>query len=250
MPVQAGSAGAELEVIDLGRMRYARAYQQQIRRRDALLAARQRGQADGVMFLLLVEHEPVITVSRRPGAGRHLIAPPAELARLGIEVCETDRGGDITYHGPGQLVVYPILDLQRLGLGVAAYMRWLEGIVIVVLARFGVRGHRDACATGVWVGGAGDSCGGGGVDGGGGGGAKICALGIRVGRWITMHGLALNVSTDLDHFRTIVPCGLADRTVTSLRQLLGDAAPSMDQVKAAMVEEFSAAIRACAAPAR
>ncbi|MCC6906912.1 MAG: lipoyl(octanoyl) transferase LipB [Phycisphaerales bacterium] len=246
MPVQAGSAGAELEVIDLGRMRYAQAYEEQLRRRDVLLAARQRGQADAPMFLLLVEHDPVITVSRRPGAGGHLLAPPGELARLGIEVCETDRGGDITYHGPGQLVVYPILDLQRLGLGVAAYLRWLEGVVIATLAHFDVQGHRDACATGVWVGGAGE----GELCTAGGGGAKICALGIRVGRWITMHGLALNVSTNLEHFRTIVPCGLMGRSVTSLQQLLGPAAPPMDEVKGAMAAEFRAALKARAAPAR
>lgn len=235
---------AELEIIDLGRLPYAQSYAEQIRQRDALIAAREAGAADEPMRLLLVEHDPVITVSRRPGARENLVASDAELARMGIAVCETDRGGDITYHGPGQLVAYPILDLQRLGVGVAGYMRLLEGIVIRTIARFGVQGHRDPGATGVWV-----------LDGPESAppdmrSAKIAALGIRVRRWVTMHGLALNVKTNLDHFRTIVPCGLVGRPVTSLEQLLGDAAPMMDEVKRALVEEFAAAISVCRAAAR
>ncbi len=236
----------ELEVIDLGRMRYIQAYDEQIRQREALIAARERGAGDEPMRLLLVEHEPVITVSRRPGAQDHLIASSAELYSMGIEVCETDRGGDITYHGPGQLVAYPILDLRRLDLGVAAYMRLLETIIIRTVARFGVEAHRDPGATGVWVE-EGPSAA---PRGEGSGGAKIAALGIRVSRWVTMHGLALNVSTSLDHFRTIVPCGLVGRPVTSLQRLLGGAAPSMDEVKSVLVEEFSGAVSGCLASAR
>ncbi len=233
---RASHAGQLLEVIDLGRMAYAPAYEMQVKHRDALVEARQRGAGDEPMRLLLVEHEPVITVSRRPGADRHLIASPAELNRLGIEVCETDRGGDITYHGPGQIVAYPILDLQRLDLGVAAYMRLLEGIIIRTLARFEIEAKRDPGATGVWVDDPAAGTGGRPVA------AKIAALGIRVSRWITMHGLALNVATNLDHFRAIVPCGLVGRPVTSMRRLLGEASPTVDEVKAAMVEEFRAAV--------
>lgn len=217
-------------------MAYAPAYEMQVKHRDALVEARQRGAGDEPMRLLLVEHEPVITVSRRPGADRHLVASSAELNRLGIEVRETDRGGDITYHGPGQIVAYPILDLQRLDLGVAAYMRLLEGIIIRTLARFGIEAKRDPGATGVWVDDPHGS-----IDGGA-ASAKIAALGIRVSRWITMHGLALNVATNLDHFRAIVPCGLVGRPVTSMRRLLGEASPTVDEVKAAMVEEFRAAV--------
>lgn len=214
------SADAFLEVVDLGRMGYARADDEQRRVRDRVLAARERGGACGA--LLLVEHDPpVITISRRPGAREHLLATDARLAQLGVTVAETDRGGDITYHGPGQLVVYPILDLNRLGLGLHAYMRMLEGVVIDVCRGFGVEADRDAGATGVWA-----------------RGAKICALGVRVRRWVTTHGLAFNVTTDLAHFDLIVPCGLAGRTVTSLSAELGDACPAMDEVKRAMVERF------------
>ncbi len=225
-----------LRVIDLGRLAYVPAYDVQVEHREAMIAARRRGAADEPMRLLLVEHDPVITVSRRPGAERHLIASPSELTRLGIEVCETDRGGDITYHGPGQIVAYPILDLQRLHLGVAAYMRLLEEIIIRALARFGIEAARDPAATGVWVDdpAAGIS--------GRPAAAKIAALGIRVSRWITTHGLALNVATNLDHFGAIVPCGLVGRPVTSMKRLLGDAAPSMNEVKAVLVEEFRAAV--------
>jgi len=228
--------GETLQVIDLGRMGYAPAYEVQVQHREALVAARSQGDGEEPMCLLLVEHDPVITVSRRPGAGRHLIASPAELTRLGIEVCETDRGGDITYHGPGQIVAYPILDLQRLHLGVAAYLRLLEEIIIRTLARFGIEAKRDPAATGVWVD---DPTAG--IDGGA-ASAKIAALGIRVSRWVTMHGLALNVATNLDHYRAIVPCGLVGRSVTSLQRLLGDAAPAMDEVKVALVEEFRTAV--------
>lgn len=235
---------AELEIIDLGRLAYGEAYDEQVRQRDALIAAREAGAPDEPMPLLLVEHDPVITVGRRPGAWDHLVASDVELARMGIAVCETDRGGDITYHGPGQLVAYPILDLQRLGLGVTAYMRLLEAIVIRTVARCGVQAHRDSRATGVWVDDASAE------SSGAARGAKLAALGVRVSRWVTIHGVALNVSTNLDHFRAIVPCGLVGRRVTSLQALLGDAAPSMDAVKRALVEEFRAAVRACLASAR
>src|SRR5262249_23731675 len=160
-----------------------------------------------------VEHDPpVITVT--PRAGVNLLASPEALAAAGIEVEETDRGGDITYHGPGQLVVYPILDLNLLKLRLHEYMRMLAAAVIDTCAAFGVRARRDVCATGVWVprGDADASNGtcGSLTD------AKICAMGVRVRRWVTMHGLALNVTTDLSHFSHIVPCGLVGRPVTSL----------------------------------
>ncbi len=247
-----------LEFIDLGPMGYAPAYAEQVRRVDEVLASRERanggGGSTGAGRVLLVEHvPPVITVSRRAGATNHLLASREALAAAGIELHETDRGGDITYHGPGQLVVYPVLDLNALGLGLHAYMRMLEEIVIRVLARFGVQGERDASATGVWVW-AGGRDGGGAVrapatalpDGPGRGCAeacaKVCAMGVRVKRWVSMHGLALNVTTNLEHFGLIVPCGLVGRPVTSLERLLGPRCPSMEQVKRAMVEEFSRAV--------
>jgi lipoyl(octanoyl) transferase len=214
-------------------MAYAPALAVQREHLDEVLAARDAG-APEIGRMLLVEHDPVITIGRRPGAARHLSASPESLARLGVDVCETDRGGDVTYHGPGQLVIYPILDLNALRLGLHAYMRMLEGAVIEAVARFDVRARRDPSATGVWV------------ETGAGGEpalAKVCAMGVRVRRWASMHGLALNVSPDLSHFELIVPCGLA-RPVTSLRALLGDRCPPMGEVKRALVDELVGAIHA------
>lgn len=228
-----------LLVRDLGRMNYADALAIQRHMHAEVVAARE---GDGHMALLLVEHDPpVITISRRPGARQHLIATDSQLAAAGVEVAETDRGGDITYHGPGQLVVYPILDLNRLRLRLASYMRFLEQIVIDVLARFGIEGVREAIATGVWVAQRGAH----GLQSVGVSphSAKICALGVRVSKWVSMHGLALNVTTNLDHFNLIVPCGLAGRSVTSMQRELGERSPGMDQVKSAMIDQFQSAVQ-------
>lgn len=211
----------QLEVLDCGVVTYGQGMTLQEKHRDEVLAARDQGGETG--RLLLLEHDPpVVTITKRPGASEHLIATEAQLARAGVEVCRTDRGGDITYHGPGQLVAYPILDLNMLGLNLHAYMRFLEEIVITVCRSFGVEARRDAGATGVWV-----------------GDAKICALGVRIRRWVATHGLALNVTTNLDHFGLIVPCGLSGRPVTSLLQELGDQCPSMPEVKQRLGEEFA-----------
>ena len=210
--------------------------------------------------LLLVEHEPpVITVSRRKTARRNLLATPEQLAAAGVEVAETDRGGDITYHGPGQLVVYPILDLNVLHLRLHGYMRFLEQVVIDTLAAFGIEGHRDPEATGVWV--KRQNVKKSGTPKGylqrrnqarglpsPGTSAKICAMGVRVSRWVSMHGLALNVTTNLDHFDLIVPCGLTGRSVTSVSEQLGEACPPMEEVKHAMVEQFEKAVAAQTGP--
>jgi lipoyl(octanoyl) transferase len=228
-----------LDIVDLGRLAYAPAYEEQLRRHADVVARRQTGGPPGTMLLL--EHDPpVITVSRRPEARAHLLATEEALALRGIEVRETDRGGDITYHGPGQLVAYPIVDLSRLDLGLVDYLRLLESVVIDVCAGFGVSAGRDRCATGVWVGGSATDAPGGTCAPSG--GAKICAMGVRVRRWVTLHGLALNVSTNLEHFGLIVPCGLAGRPVTSLQRELGDRAPSMSEVKAALALRMSRAV--------
>lgn len=238
----------DLRVHDLGRMAYAQALALQRRLQQEVTASRIGDEPATLAHLILVEHDPpVITISRRPGARRHLIASPRQLAAAGVEVVETDRGGDITYHGPGQLVVYPILDLNALGLRLIGYLRFLEEIVIGVLARFGIEGVRDDAATGVWVRpsqeaphdnaalGAASSCGPPDC-------SKICAIGVRVSRWVTMHGLALNVTTDLDHFNLIVPCGLAGRSVTSMQHQLRSGGPAINEVKSAMVDEFHAMV--------
>ena len=213
-----------LRAIDLGRIPYEPAYRAQCEHAEEVLAAREAG-APEVGRVLLLEHDPVITISSRAGAEKNLLATPAALARAGVTIARTDRGGDITYHGPGQLVAYPILDLNLLNLGLHAYMRLLESAVIDACADFGIAAERDPAATGVWAR----------TPGGGSALAKVAAMGVRVRKWVSMHGLALNVSPDLAHFGLIVPCGLAGRPVTSLRDLLGDACPTMDQAKAAVV---------------
>lgn len=216
-------------IVDLGRMAYQQAYEEQTRHVAEVLAARDAG-APGPGVILLVEHDPpVITVSRRPDASRHLLADAPTLARLGVEIAPTDRGGDITYHGPGQLVVYPILDLNYYALNLHAHMRLLEDVVIDTCATFGAPARRERGVTGVWTAGRAEE---------GEPGAKICALGVRVRRWVSMHGLALNVTTNLEHFDLIVPCGLVGRSVTSLRQELAEACPDMASVKRTVVERF------------
>jgi lipoyl(octanoyl) transferase len=222
-----------LRIVELGRMSYEAALVEQQRVHAEVLAG------DAPPTVLMVEHHPVITIGRHPGSAQHLVADASLLARQGVEVCMTDRGGDITYHGPGQLVAYPIVPLNDLGLNVRRYVWTLEQAIIETVADFGIVGHRDQCAIGVWVGGQATSqmpdvpeqrC--------GCGGAKLAAIGVRVRKWITMHGLALNVGTNLDHFKLIVPCGLADRPVTSMRQLLGEQCPPMSRVKASLGESL------------
>ena len=224
------NAGIDLTVRDLGRMPYTEVFDLQKGFQQEVIEARRRDESLG--YLILVEHDPpVITISRRKTARDHLLATDEQLAEAGVQLIQTDRGGDITYHGPGQLVVYPILDLNALRLRIHGYMRFLEQIVIDTLAEFAIKGRRDECATGVWVG---DSP------------QKICAMGVRISRWVSMHGLALNVTTNLDHFNLIVPCGLVGRTVTSMHKQLGDACPSMDQVKRTILAQFRKSINCTA----
>lgn len=226
----------DIHVRDLGRLDYAAALVIQRQLQADVIANRDaspNSASPRVGYLLLVEHDPpVVTVSRRKTARQHLIATPQQLASASVEVAETDRGGDITYHGPGQLVVYPILDLNMLNLRLHGYMRLLEQIVIETLTHFGIEGHRDAQATGVWVQ-HGESPNAAAVS------SKICAMGVRVTRWVSMHGLALNVAPNLNHFNLIVPCGLAGRSVTSMQQLLGENCPAMDDVKHVIVQRFT-----------
>jgi len=153
--------------------------------------------------LLLVEHPHVLTLGVR-GKRSHILATPDVLDARGIDVHETGRGGDVTYHGPGQVVGYPILDLRPDRLDVHRYMRDIEEVLIRTAADYGIDASRVKGLTGVWV-----------------GREKLAAIGVRIARWITSHGFALNVTTDLDYFALIVPCGIADRGVTSLARLLG-----------------------------
>ena len=184
-------------VLNLGREPYERAWELQHR----LVKARQEGRLDDVLILL--EHEPVITLGRLANAS-HILASADELRKAGITVHRVERGGDVTYHGPGQLVGYPVLSLEKHHLGVSDYMHALEDVLIHTLCDFGVPAHRRAGIIGVWV-----------------GEAKIAALGARVERGVTYHGFALNVAPNLEHFGLIVPCGLADTRVTSMQRELG-----------------------------
>lgn len=184
-------------VIRLGRLRYRQAERLQ---RD-LVARRRRGEIDDV--LLFLEHPPVITIGRA-GDGGHLLASAEALAERGIEIVNCGRGGDITYHGPGQLVAYPILALRPDERDLHAYLRALEEAVICALREVGVGGHRREGLTGVWV-----------------GEAKICAIGIRVEAWVLSHGLALNMSNDLSPFGLMHPCGLRNGRVTSVAEVTG-----------------------------
>src|SRR5438445_11656384 len=169
----------------------------------ALVEDRQAGRIGDL--LVFVEHPHVLTVGVRGDGGRsHILAAPDLLAARGVDVHETGRGGDITYHGPGQIVGYPILDLKPDRCDVHRYVRDLEDVLIRTAADYGIDAHRIEGLTGVWV-----------------GREKLAAIGVRIARWITSHGFAFNVATDLDYFGLIVPCGIADRGVTSLERLVG-----------------------------
>lgn len=219
---------------DLGRTSYADAYARQVEWCERIVASRDsRSPIPG--HVMLVEHDPpVITVTPRKDAPAHVIASPAQLVAAGVSVVPTDRGGDVTYHGPGQLVAYPIIDLNAHHLRLHEYMRLLESVVMSTCSAFAVRTMRDPKATGVWT-----------MDPHGEPGAKIAAMGVRVRRWVSLHGLALNVTTNLDHFALIVPCGLVGRAVTSLQNELGPRCPTMAAVKACLRAELARALAAC-----
>ncbi len=170
--------------------------------------------------LLLLEHPPVITIGRS-GKVQNILVPEDALRGRNIQVAYTDRGGDVTYHGPGQLVVYPILDLKLHGLSVPGYVWNLEEVVIRVLAHYGITAERVEKLRGVWT-----------PQG------KIAALGVHLSRWISRHGLALNVNTDLDAFRLINPCGITDRPVTSMARVLGRPV-SMEEVQEYTLKAFT-----------
>ncbi len=175
------------------------------------------GKIDGALMLL--EHDPVITMGVKSTSQSNVLVPKDALARAGVDLVETDRGGDVTYHGPGQLVGYPILRIRELGLDVHTYLRTLEQTVIDTLAEFGLPAGRNGPA-GVWV-----------------GEKKVCSIGVAVKKWVTYHGFALNVDPDMSHFRLINPCGLMPSQLSSLKEILGEA-PAMAEVKSAFARSF------------
>ncbi len=203
-----------IDVIELeGYVPYADAYARQLERRAAV----ERGEAGAALFVL--EHAPVLTLGRNTRR-EHLLCPAEQLEGLGIGLHEADRGGDVTYHGPGQLTAYPILNLSEWRLSIRWYLRTLEQVIIDTLAAYGLEGERLEGFTGVWV-----------------GGAKVAQVGVGVHNWVTFHGVAINADPDMAHFATIVPCGIADKPVASMAQLLGEA-PDMGVFRKAFVEHF------------
>jgi len=215
-----------LDVVQLGRRPYGEvlALQRELCRRR--VAGEERGD-----LLLLVEHDPVYTLGRatKPSS---LPLPPGELERLGAEVFEVERGGDVTFHGPGQLVGYPILDLRRHREDLHWYLREVEGSLIDGLAMLGIVAERNPGLTGVWT-----------------GGRKIASIGIHVKQWITIHGFALNVTTDLGWFTHIVPCGIGEVRMTSVAAELGGALPAGEleaAAREAVVATFAARFRLAA----
>jgi lipoyl(octanoyl) transferase len=200
--------------LDLGVCPYGDAYQTQLRLHQLRLA----GEIPDVAIVL--EHAPVITYGRAAHVGENIVAGEDRLRELGVEVCATDRGGDVTYHGPGQLVLYAIVGLNAYGKDVHAHSRRMEQVLIDTLAGFGVEAFRRKEYPGVWT-----------QQG------KIGAIGIRVSRWVTLHGVSLNVSPDMSHFSLIVPCGIREHGVASLAGILGRPV-EVAAVKAAMRGDF------------
>ncbi len=227
-----------LSHIPLTHLNYADAYEIQQHHHAQILAARDTPAAQ-LGRVMMVEHNPVITVTRRKGAQSHILASQALLAKHGVGLHPTDRGGDVTYHGPGQLVAYPIIDLHAAHLRIHDYIRALEAAIIATLAQLDIAAHADPAATGVWVNPQrhfqADQP------------AKVAAIGVRVRRWITLHGLAINLDPDMNHFNLIIPCGLAGRRVVSIAQILGKQnAPTMNQLADALFTHLSARLQSTA----
>jgi len=207
----------DLTVRKLGTLDYQSALDLQ---RD-LVEQRKRGEIPD--HLLLLEHPDVITLGVKNRSDRsHVLESDAALAGKGIALFETGRGGDVTYHGPGQLVGYPIIDLKPDRCDVHRYVRDLEEVLIRAVSDFGIEAGRIAGLTGIWV-----------------GPDKLAAIGVRISRWITSHGFALNVATDLSRFGLIVPCGITDKGVTSMERVLGHPVP-MDEVRKIVASRFAA----------
>jgi len=223
-------------VEDLGRIGYAEAWDLQEQRLKAGLdikADRHRnapdadaGEAPTRHHFLFCEHPPVYTLGKS-GKMEHLLLSETELTERGYSFFPTNRGGDITYHGPGQIVGYPILDLEKFRTDIGWYLRNLEEVIIRTIGDFGIRGGRSMGETGVWI-----------DPDLPGSERKICAMGVRCSRWITMHGFALNVNTDLGDFDHIVPCGIRGKQVASMEREIGYALP-LAEVKSSILRHFA-----------
>ncbi|MCH1433024.1 MAG: lipoyl(octanoyl) transferase LipB [Flavobacteriaceae bacterium] len=202
-----------IKIIDLGHKSYSESFEVQENYFNGTISLkRSNRKTDNPQpthnYLLWVEHPPVFTLGKS-GKMEHLLVDKEALAEKGIEFYQTNRGGDITFHGPGQLVVYPIFDLDNFFTDIHKYLRFLEEAVIETLKEYGLNGSRSQGETGVWL------------EVGTPFARKICAMGVRASRWVTMHGLAFNINTDLSYFDHIVPCGIQGKGVTSLSKELG-----------------------------
>jgi lipoyl(octanoyl) transferase len=222
----------QIQFMDLGLSEYGLTWEKQeslmkgiidMKLTNQQLPEHERGMTKG--YLLFVEHLPVYTLGKS-GEQDNLFLNSAQLEEKGISFYKTNRGGDITFHGPGQLVGYPILDLENFGMGLRQYIYSIEEVIIRSLGHYGLSASRDADATGVWL------------DSGLPTARKICAIGVKSSRYVTMHGFALNINTDLDYFRYIHPCGLVDKGVTSMAKELGGSV-DFDQVKKTVLSCFS-----------
>lgn len=194
-------------------------YLEALAMQEKLLQLRQQNKVPDIMLLL--QHPPTVTLGTRENR-YNILTPEAELEKLGVNIYKINRGGDVTYHGPGQIVGYPILNLNGYGKSVRLYVDKLEEVFLGLLRdEYGITAGRDSQYTGVWV-----------------GDEKITAIGCSVKRWVTMHGFAFNVNTDLNHFRWINPCGITDKGVTSVQKILGQP-QDIDKVNGQIISHFS-----------
>ncbi|HAL95351.1 MAG: lipoyl(octanoyl) transferase LipB [Chitinophagaceae bacterium] len=209
---------------DLGLLDYQQAWDLQENILQQSIAQKAQGLVPA-HHLLFVEHPPVYTLGKS-GKREHVLIDEQEMQERQIAFFQTNRGGDITYHGPGQLVGYPIFDLEQFYRDIGRYLRELEEVIILTLQEYGLKGERSSGETGVWL-----------DPGIPGRARKICAMGVRCSRWITMHGFALNISNDLSYFNHIIPCGIPDKSVTSLQKELG-VTLTVAEVKEKVLKKF------------
>ena len=220
----------QIELIELGLISYKKALAIQEDLFNKIILVKRANRQNTIQkstknYLLWVEHSPVFTIGKS-GKQEHLLFDKEDLKQKEIEFYATNRGGDITFHGPGQIVGYPILDLDNFFTDIHKYLRLLEETVILTLQDYGIEGARTIGQTGVWLGAETPFA------------RKICALGVRASRWVTMHGFALNVNTDLSYFEGIIPCGIQGKGVTSMEKELG-AKISIEEVKTKLKHHFS-----------
>lgn len=213
-----------LRIIDFKQTEYRNIWEEQKKLFNMMVDSKKSCRPIDEEYLLIGEHPPVYTLGFH-GNANNLLADENRLRELGAECIRIERGGDITYHGPGQMIVYPIIDLEYHSLGIKGYMNLLEDCVIELLREYGIKGEKIDDAIGIWIGkGAPDE-------------RKICAMGVKCTRFVTMHGLALNVTTDLNAFSLINPCGFIDKGVTSIEKETG-VIPSMEDVKQKFIMIF------------